>query len=305
MRVQQALVANNQDQARELQDFADQLLEIGDGKTETLAVPSLAGSTNSDLIRIPNYMIVPGNNLINLLKEVYPSLYTSEPSIDPRILISSTILTTKNKDVATINKLMLDVFPGNAKIYYSADKITDAEQEISFPPEFLNTIDTGSLPPHALVLKVGVSIMLLRNINPKNGLCNGTRLIVKSLLPNIIEAYMAIGSHIGTVTYIPRIKIQTNDDPSVVVPFERCQFPVRLAFGMTINKAQGQTINRIGIYLPNHVFGHGQLYVALSRVKAPKSIKIMIDKSCNSTIPENVSNGIHVTLYSQRYFSRN
>uniref|UniRef100_A0A453AVV0 ATP-dependent DNA helicase n=2 Tax=Triticinae TaxID=1648030 RepID=A0A453AVV0_AEGTS len=60
--------------------------------------------------------------------------------------------------------------------------------------------------------------------------------------------------------------------------FKRKQFPVRLSFAMTINKAQGQTIPIVGVYLPNPVFSHGQLYVALSRATAKRNIKILIEK---------------------------
>ena len=47
---------------------------------------------------------------------------------------------------------------------------------------------------------------------------------------------------------------------------QRKQFPIRLCFGMTSNKAQGQTLSRAGVYLPSEFFTHGQMYVALSRV---------------------------------------
>ncbi|KEH36048.1 PIF1 helicase [Medicago truncatula] len=47
--------------------------------------------------------------------------------------------------------------------------------------------------------------------------------------------------------------------------FFRKQFSVRLSFAITINKSQRQTIPNVRIYLPRHVFSHGQLYVALSR----------------------------------------
>jgi ATP-dependent DNA helicase PIF1 len=56
-----------------------------------------------------------------------------------------------------------------------------------------------------------------------------------------------------------------SEDLSPPFKFKRKQFPIRLSFAMTINKAQGQTIPHVGIYLPEPVFAHGQLYVALSR----------------------------------------
>ena len=57
---------------------------------------------------------------------------------------------------------------------------------------------------------------------------------------------------------------------------KRRQFPIRLGFALTINKAQGQTLSQTGIYLPNPVFSHGQLYVALSRSASQSKTKIFI-----------------------------
>ena len=288
MRVKQALNRDNPNLALQLQAFADYLLDIGDDKVETLSINIYQRPTKTDLIKLPKAMVVPGNNLINLLRGVYPGLYSNPQTIDHSSMMSSAILTTKNKDVASINELLLRVFPGESRTYYSADKPKNMDNQQLAPTELLNSIETGSLPPHALTLKIGVPVMCLRNLNPKQGLCNGTRLIVKCLLANVIEACIATGSHAGTVVYIPRVKIHTDNDPSVLMPFERCQFPVRLAFGMTINKAQGQTLDSLGLYLPNHVFGHGQLYVALSRVKTPESIKIMVDSNCNTKLPHSI-----------------
>jgi hypothetical protein len=56
----------------------------------------------------------------------------------------------------------------------------------------------------------------------------------------------------------------------------RKQFPVRVAFAMTINKCQGQSLSRAAIYLPEPVFSHGQLYVAASRCSNPDTLTFMI-----------------------------
>ena len=61
----------------------------------------------------------------------------------------------------------------------------------------------------------------------------------------------------------------TPSDSIIKIKFKRHQFPVRLAFRMTIDKAQGQTLQDTGVYLPDPVFAHGQLYVAFSRVGSP------------------------------------
>lgn len=122
--------------------------------------------------------------------------------------------------------------------------------------------------------------MLLRNINQREGLCNGTHLIVSQLLPNVIEATIITSTCIGKHVYIRCIKFihKSSDMPFT---FSRKQFPFKVCYAMTINKSQGPSLRRIDIYLSQPVFIHEQLYVALSRATSPNSIKILI----NSTDP--------------------
>ena len=61
---------------------------------------------------------------------------------------------------------------------------------------------------------------------------------------------------------------------------------------MTINKSQGQSLNKVGIYLEDEIFTHGQLYVALSRVTSPKRLHILINKSI-SKYPNHVKNIVY------------
>ena len=110
--------------------------------------------------------------------------------------------------------------------------------------------------------------MLLRTIDPTNGLCNGTRLIVDKVIEgNVLRAIVA--GNPTKVALIPRIKLISNNHSFLFQWFRR-QFPVRLAFAMTINKSQGQTLRRVGIHLlTKPVFCHGKFYVAVSRVAHP------------------------------------
>ncbi|KAK7391490.1 hypothetical protein VNO78_19906 [Psophocarpus tetragonolobus] len=86
----------------------------------------------------------------------------------------------------------------------------------------------------------------------------------------------ASGHHNGKRAFLPRIKHKTIENAGLSFVFSRKQFPVKLIFAITINKSQGQTIPNVGIYLPRHVFNHGQLYVALSRGVSQATTKILI-----------------------------
>jgi len=93
-------------------------------------------------------------------------------------IVSRAILTTKNEHVDEINEQLFERFRGEEKVYYSFDEAEDDKNNL-YPMEFLNSLNVSGLPPHYLRLKLGCSIILLRNIVPSNGLCNGTRLICR------------------------------------------------------------------------------------------------------------------------------
>ena len=134
--------------------------------------------------------------------------------------------------------------------------------------EFLNKITLSGLPPHLLTVKVGCVMMLLRNLNPKNDLCNGTRIIIVSMTKRLIRGIILSGSHQGKRCIIPRVTLYPSNNP-YPFKFGRRQFPLRHAYVMTINKSQGQTFRRTGLLLPEACFAHGQLYVAFSRCGYP------------------------------------
>jgi hypothetical protein len=149
-----------------------------------------------------------------------------------------------------------------------------------YPTEYLNSINASGLPLARLALKPGCPFMLLRNLNPTNGLCNGTCMILLEIKPMVLRCHILGGKHAGNEVFIPRITI----DPSEELPVNLfCrQFPVCLAFVMTINKSQGQSIVNVGIDLHNPVFSHGQLYVALSRCTSSDRIKVVFPEDSDT-----------------------
>ena len=103
------------------------------------------------------------------------------------------------------------------------------------------------------------------------------RIIIEKIGTRVLTTRIITGpkDKIGKRYFVHRIDLKTKPK-KYDFELNRFQFPVRLAYAMTINKSQGQTLTKVGLYLPEAVFAHGQLYVALSRVGDDKQIQILI-----------------------------
>ena len=190
--------------------------------------------------------------------------------------------------------MIVDRIPGNMSSFFSIDTAEDypgtaREQMACFPPEYLNALNIPGLPLHELKLKVGVVVMLMRNLNQTLGLCNGTRMMVTLCLQFCVCCEVISGQFKGTKHFIPRMELCPTETK---LPFKLCrkQMPLQICYAMTINKAQGQSLENVGVYLPKGVFSHGQYYVAVSRVTSPEGLKCFInDEHGQSTnITQNV-----------------
>ncbi|SGY12770.1 BQ5605_C011g06596 [Microbotryum silenes-dioicae] len=240
-------------------------------------------------IALPDYLLLPDGQRTaeGLINFVYPGLRTvNKESLEDLIQLFSrqAILAPHNVTVDRINAKLLEEFNGDYIEYRSADEVVEAGETGGgmapelISPQYLHSINPSNFPAHHLRLKEGIPVVL-RNLDPDAGLCNGTRLIVSHARSRVIQGIILTGDRAGTTVFIPRVRLETNATGSRQFGFtmRRLQFPLRVALAMTINKAQGQSLDRVGVDLSLHpVFTHGQLYVALSRAMSVDRIKVLL-----------------------------
>ena len=251
--------------------FSKWLLDVGHGRN----------SDKDGNLPLDESMLV--DDVDALIDSIYGAI---NPAMDapppPSYFLERMILAPRNADVAQINEEILNRMPGNIVTYVSSNTVVEDEGSAStfnpFPltPEYLQAVNASNLPPGELNVKVGCPLILLRNIAPADGLCNGTRVTLIRAGARVLEVKIMGGEHDGRTAFIPRISITMSSTAQYSFKLRRRQFPVRLAFALSINKAQGQSVRHVGLDLRTPVFSHGQLYVALSRATARHRVKILL-----------------------------
>jgi hypothetical protein len=244
------------------EEFANYLLEVGNG-----TLPKYDPTKQ--------FSCILTNRLLGIGSPI-DFIYSNQDLLSNSI-IDTAILCPTNEHCSEINLAVLSKLPSEEHIYYSSDSVKsdDPNEHLKFPTEFLNSIEISGIPRHKLILKVGAIVMLMRNLNTAKGIINGTRMRVVRLQINTIVCIVLTGSSQGREILIPKVKLSPSES---LLPFrlERLQFPLTLAFAFTINKAQGQTLGKVAIFLPKPVFSHGQLYVGLSRARSFDQVKVFI-----------------------------
>ena len=218
-------------------------------------------------VSLPSY-IRQTDSIEQFCNQFYPLSTLQSARQHPEVFKDKAIVAFRNDSVAAFNKMILQNFPGDMHTLYGsneADVPDSAESRSDLPAEYLQSLDIAGLPPSKLCLKVRAPVILLRNLYPQRGLCNGTRMTVTHVGRRCIQVRILGGEFDGNLETLSRIRL-TSTEQDLPFILTRKQFPIRLCFAMTVNKSQGQSLREVGLDLRTPAFTHGQLYVALSRV---------------------------------------
>ena len=266
--------------ARE-QEFAQWQLDVGHGKH----------TDAQDNIIIPENMRLPDNSIGELINHIYPNIHQIQTSLH-QFFSEHILLSSWNDDVDDINEAILNKYLGPVREFHSADKVAsdnpnDIEGELMYPVEYLNGINCSGFPLANMRLKLRSPVIVLRNLNQAEGVCNGTRGLITKISHRVIEIELLTGDFVGKKVFIPRITL-TPSETQVLFKLEKRQFPLKLCFAMTINKSQGQSVKHVGLDLRTSVFTHGQFYVGVSRVKSVENIKVITDNKEGIGVTKNI-----------------
>ena len=247
---------------------------VGDGSANILD-----NGMRSHQILIPDILLLPIPTMPSLCDFVFvefPDILDHSLESVGEYIRGRGIMCSTNDQVHEVNAIMHHRTPCHEFTYLSTDaQVEDPTRRMgTVQVHHLNRFTPQGTPTHVLKLKIGTPVMLLRNHSPRAGHCNGTKYVVVAFYDNLIKIKTITGPAAGEVLPLHRFKFFTSMQETEI-EFSRIQFPIRPCFGLTVHKAQGQSLQKVGISLMKECFTHGQLYVALSRSTTASGLRII------------------------------
>ena len=262
----------NDNQLQEnLIDYEKWLLKLGEGK-----LPAEGNLKSETINQVPKSMCHDSKeDVVDAVFDDFENNIGNSEYFKSRV-----VLAALNEIVNEVNDEMVQKLPGELHTFHSIDTVKNVDASTMFPTEYLNILSLSGMPEHELKLKENTVVILLRNMDIKGGHYNGTRYLIKHIgqYRLVLHKLDSKKDDKNKVLILPRIHLRYG---GTKFPFElvRLQFPIKIAFALTINRAQGQSAKKCGILLPMNVWTHGQIYVAFSRCGNPTNMHVWAEQS--------------------------
>ena len=170
------------------------------------------------------------------------------------------ILALKLDACSQINEICLKALPGEGMDVSALDDLKDNQNSDQYPAEYLASLPLNGVPPASLTLKVHGRYMITKNYDTHRGACNGTLCEMLQYTRHAVQVRLLSGTQKGRVMKIPRCSSHVSQENSgLPFCFTRVQFPLIPAYCVSVHKSQGQTLHKVGLFITQDCFAHGQL----------------------------------------------
>jgi len=248
--------------------YLEYVLSIGNNKCPGIVVG------DEYYVKMLEETSIPGNDIKQLAKFIYNDK-NNETTFD--YYKKRAILCPSNECVKKVNDYIFQMNTNESTTFFSTNKSIESgiDDNVFIRDYNLESIESVGLANHKLELKLDCVVMILHNINTNIGLCNGARALVVGIYPEMVIIQLLGGKFAGTCHCIIPLELTTKNS-NLPFTLQRRQFPLTLAYAMTIHKSQGQSIERLGIWIYYQLDSHGQLYVALSRATDASQVRLIL-----------------------------
>jgi ATP-dependent DNA helicase PIF1 len=248
-------IIHDDDRNQSLQEW---ILNVGNGKMQ----PNDEIVDDAHYVRIPKQFYI-GDSQNDLIDRIYGSITGAADSYGEDFFGNRIILASLYQDVRLINLIMIKRIQDLGIPVYSV-KSHDTVTGIHGNVDMANMYSASRFPEHEMKLFIGCPVMCLRALNQQVN--NGDRGVVRSISMYRLGLFMLTGASKGSIVHLPRMRF-TPASSTMKIEMTRLQFGVAIAFAITVSKSQSCGFQHVGIWLNDHLFAHGQLYLALSRIR--------------------------------------
>lgn len=242
-------------------DYASMLIDVSQNRHSALCQVRERINADVAIIGLPSVRYFTEEQHAQAISWLYP---------DHHLNPQTTILCSTNESVDHWNMIAQSLNPNQSHLLTSKDTFAEVDDmngllKRLMNARVLNSFQKNGIPDHELILKVGDVCLITRAITGL-GLATNSRVRIVAIHLYCIEV-ATMTENYERLIRVPRICFKFRLPYGHSYQLTRMQFPLRLAYAMTFNKSQSQTLQKVLVDITAPPFSHGQLYVALSRVR--------------------------------------